>query len=99
MKPYTATLPDHCIGRVGAADEEWMKWPPRCPDFAPCDYFLWGCVKEKVFVPPLLLDIDELKLTITAAIETIDRVWDELDYRLENCRVTNGAHIEHLHGM
>jgi hypothetical protein len=39
-----------------------------------------------VFVPHLPLDIDELKLRITAAIETIDRntlerAWDELDYR------------------
>jgi hypothetical protein len=38
-------------------------------------------------VPPLLLDIDELKLRITAVIETVyrnmlERVWDELDYRL-----------------
>jgi hypothetical protein len=54
-----------------------------------------------VFVPPLSLDIDELKLRITAAIETIGRnmlekVWDELDYRMDICRVTNGANIEHL---
>jgi hypothetical protein len=39
-------------------------------------------------MPPLLLDIDELKLTITTAIERVDRnmserVWDELDYRLD----------------
>jgi hypothetical protein len=67
----------------------------------PCDFFLWGYVKEQVFVPPLPLDIDELKLTVTAAIETIDRnmlegVWDELDYRLDICQVMNGAHTEHL---
>jgi hypothetical protein len=78
-----------------------MKWPPRSPDLTPCGFFLWGYVKEKLFVPPLPLDIDELKLRIAVAIETIDRnilerVWDELDYRLGICRVTNGAHIEHL---
>jgi hypothetical protein len=54
-----------------------------------------------VFVPPLPLDIDELKLTGTAAIETVyrnmlERVWDELDYRLDICWVTNGAYIKHL---
>jgi hypothetical protein len=70
----------------------------------PCDYFLWGHVKEQVFVPPLPLNIDELKLAITAAVDTIDRnmlerVWDGLDYRLDICRVTNGAHIEHCLGM
>jgi hypothetical protein len=57
MKPYNATLPDRWIGR---ADEEWLKWPPRSPDLTPCDFSLWGCVKEQVFVPPLPLDIDEL---------------------------------------
>jgi hypothetical protein len=82
-----------------AADEEWVRWPPRSPDLTPCDFFLWGYVKEQVFVPSLQLDIDELKLRITAAIKTIGRnmlkrVWDELDYRLDNWRATNGAHIE-----
>jgi hypothetical protein len=49
-------------------------------------------------MPPLPLDIDEFKLRITAAIETVDRnmlerVWEELDYRLNICRITNGAHM------
>jgi hypothetical protein len=62
----------------------------------PCDFFLWGYVKEQVFVPPLPLDIDEVKLRMTAAVETTDRtmlerVWEELDYRLDICRVTNAA--------
>jgi hypothetical protein len=99
MKPYNAMLPNCWIGTAGAADEEWMKWPPHSPDPTPCDIFLWGYIEEQV--PALSLDIDELKLTFTAAIETIDRnmlekVWDELDYRLDICRVMNGVHIEHL---
>jgi len=28
------------------------KGPARSPDLTPCDYFLWGYVKDKVFVPP-----------------------------------------------
>jgi hypothetical protein len=68
----------------------------RAPVFrGSCDFFLWGYVKEQGFVPPLPLDIDELTLRITAAIETTDRnvlerVWDELDYRLDIC----GSRIE-----
>jgi hypothetical protein len=53
------------------ADEEWMKWPPRSPDPTPRDFFLSAYVKEQAFVPPLPLDVDELKLRITAATETI----------------------------
>ena len=42
-----------------------------------------------------------MKNSITAAVETItpyllSRVWQELDYRLDVCRVTKGALIEHL---
>jgi hypothetical protein len=45
--------------------------------------------------------IPDLKNSITLAMETITldtliRVWQELDYRLDVCRVTKGAHIEHL---
>jgi len=76
-------------------------WPARSPDLTPCDYFLWGYVKDKMFVPPQPVSIPDLKNRITAAVETItldllSRVWQELDYRLDVCRVTKGAYIEHL---
>jgi hypothetical protein len=69
-----------------------------------CVFFLWGYVKEQVFVSPLPPDIDGFELKIAAVIETTDRdvlkgVWDELEYRLNICRVTNGTHIERLQGM
>jgi hypothetical protein len=36
-----------------------------------------------------------------AAVKIIDapmltRVWQELEYRIDMCRITRGAHIEHL---
>jgi hypothetical protein len=46
----------------------------------PCDSFLWGYVNEQVFVPLLPLDIDELKLKITAAIERVDRYMLEMSW-------------------
>ena len=41
------------------------------------------------------------EVRIRAAIETItadmlQTVWNELDYRVDVCRITKGAHIEHL---
>jgi hypothetical protein len=38
---------------------------------------------------------------IIAAVKNIDapmltRVWQKLEYRIDVCRVTRGAHIEHL---
>jgi len=26
-------------------------------------------------------------------------VWNELDYRVDVCRITKGAHIDHMYGM
>ena len=44
---------------------------PRSPDATPCDFFLWGYVKDQVYVPPLPARIPELKVRIRTAIETI----------------------------
>jgi hypothetical protein len=76
-------------------------WPARSPNLTPCDYFLWGYVNDKVFVPPQLVSLPDLKSRTEAALGTItpgllNRVWHELDYRLDVRRVTKGAHIEHL---
>ena len=38
-----------------------LPWPPRSPDLTPCDYFLWGYVKDQVFIPPMPLDLAELR--------------------------------------
>jgi hypothetical protein len=27
-----------------------QNWPPNSPDLNPCDYFLWGFLKEKIFL-------------------------------------------------
>jgi hypothetical protein len=42
-----------------------------------------------------------LKTRIIAVVKNIDapmlsRVWQELEYRIDVCRVTRGEHIEHL---
>jgi hypothetical protein len=39
--------------------------------------------------------------SITAAVALVDRdmltrVWDEMDYRIDVCRITKGGYIEHL---
>ena len=63
---------------------------------------LWGYVKGVVYVPPPLLEnLEELKLRITTALQTVtqdmqQRVLDELEYRIDVCRVSGGANIEHL---
>ena len=34
-------------------DQMLLTWPPRSQDATPCDFFLWGYVKDQVYVPPL----------------------------------------------
>ena len=58
-------------------------------------------VKDQVLVPPLPASIPELKIRIRCAIKPItadmlQTVWNELDYHVDVCRITNGAYIEHL---
>ena len=94
-------LPRRWIGRANGEDNVMLKWPPRSPDLTQCNFFLWGYVKILVYVPPLPANVNELKQRITIALETVTqamlhRVWEELDYRLDVCRVTGNAHIEHL---
>ena len=65
------------------------------------NFFLWGYVKNQVYVPPLPASISELKVRIRTAIDTItadmlQTVWNELDYRVDVCTITKGAHIEHM---
>jgi hypothetical protein len=55
----------------------------------------------EVYVPPFPVYIPELKVRIRTATETIttdmlQTVWNDLDYRVDVCRITKGAHIEHL---
>jgi hypothetical protein len=79
-------------------------WQPRSPDATPCDFFLWGYVKDQVYVPPLRASTSELKVRIRTATENItadmlQTVGNELDYRVDVCRITNVAHIERLYGV
>jgi hypothetical protein len=56
------------------------------------------------FLPPVWQDVPDLRRRIITAISEIDRgmlqrVWAEMDYRLDVCLVTKGRHVEQLWGM
>jgi hypothetical protein len=47
--------------------------------------------------------LPQLRKRIVEAVAAIDRqilqrVWQQIDYRIDICRVTKGGHIEHLKG-
>ncbi|PSN36543.1 hypothetical protein C0J52_22517 [Blattella germanica] len=46
-------LPNRWIGRASRVDMQLLCWPPRFPDITPCDFHLWGYVKDSVFCTPI----------------------------------------------
>jgi hypothetical protein len=52
-----------------------VPWPVHSPDLSACDYFLWGCLKSKVFISKPTA-IEELKQRIKEEIRTDDLLSD-----------------------
>ncbi|GFV55802.1 uncharacterized protein TNCV_2603231 [Trichonephila clavipes] len=76
-------------------------WLPPSPYLIPCEIYLWEFIEDCVYFPSLpayLQGIRHMNGAVVARItlDTLNKVWDELTYRLDVCRVTNGSHIEHL---
>jgi hypothetical protein len=75
-------------------------WPPYSPDVNPCDYFLWGYLKARVYQRNPRT-IPELKAAIESEFRAIDRCMLELVVRnfvnrLEKIVVADGAHFENV---
>jgi hypothetical protein len=78
-----------------------IPWTPRSPNLTPMDFSLWGFVKDNVYTLPMPVDLQELCDRIVNAIALVHdtflgKLWDELKYRLDVCRITRGRSIEHL---
>lgn len=89
------SFPNHWIGRGGA-----INWPARSPDLAPCDFFLWGHLKSKIY-RTRHPDINSLREAIVAECALInDRqlasVRNSFYNRLGYCLYQNGGLFEYL---
>ena len=56
-----------------------------------------------MYVPHMPRDLPKLRQRIVQAVDAVDRqmfqrVWQELYYKFDICRVTKGGHIEYLKG-
>ncbi|GFX52081.1 uncharacterized protein TNCV_4654101 [Trichonephila clavipes] len=65
------TALDQSIFRKGSHDKACFTWPPRLPDLSPCDFYLWGFIKDCVYVLPLPADLPDERHRIGAAISRI----------------------------
>lgn len=77
-----------------------IAWPPYSPDLTPCDFFLWGALKDTVYRNnPATLD--ELESLIGVAcdsisVETLQDVMSNFIVRLRHLIVSNGEHFEKI---
>ena len=81
------------LGRAGPHE-----WPARSPDLTPCDFFLWGYVKEEVYKSNPQ-NLDQLENAIRVVISDIPRdllhkTCESVRERLVKLRRNAGAHFE-----
>ena len=77
-----------------------MEWPAQSPDLSPCDVFLWGYLKEKVF-KNRPRSLEDLKERIQQEIDSIPpeltrRVMKNFQERLQQCVANDGRHMSDM---
>jgi len=85
---HNANLPGRWIGLASHSDSPLLTWPLQSLDLTPCNVFLWGYIKDRVYVPPMPRDLSQLRQRIVEAVAAIycqmlQCVWQELDYRID----------------
>jgi hypothetical protein len=77
-----------------------VEWPPRSPDLTPCDFFLWGSIKNKVFTtPPENIDVLRQRIIeefndLRQQPEMIRNVMRGMQRRTILFVERNGGHVE-----
>ncbi len=80
--------------------ENGLEWPPYSPDLNPCDYFLWGHLKDRVYQGSPQT-IDQLKEAITTEVraigsEVLKRVFENFEKRARHLIVSEGHQFENM---
>ena len=95
MQYLDSQFQDRVVSRKAVRGEDW---PARSPDLNPCDFFLWGYLKSKVYTPrPQTLD--QLERNITREVQSIPPVMItrailDIKERASKCLRNNGGHFE-----
>jgi hypothetical protein len=93
MREYLNTsFPARWIARAAP-----IAWPPHFPDHTSL-YFLWGLIKDRMFIRPLPANVVELRTRIIVTVaevtpEMLSSVWQEIDYRWDVCRIDSESHV------
>ncbi len=88
------TFPGRWMGR----GSPHLPWPPNSPDLTPCDFFLWGHLKSRVYrTQPE--DLDELRERLQHEFamlpqEMVNRAIRSYEARLQRCIEVGGENVE-----
>ncbi|KAJ8959387.1 hypothetical protein NQ318_022074 [Aromia moschata] len=72
---------------IGRGNEAPISWPPRSPDLNPCDFFIWGDLKQKVYC---------------VSIENEEQLWNRIQnavQELQNEETLRRVHFNFLRGI
>ena len=102
VKTFIRSYFDDRIIGLGFETEEGneITWPPYSPDLNPCDYWLWGSMKDAVYrVGPK--NLHDLKTTIENYVkeisaDTMNNVITNFKKRLELLKTGEGNHFENI---
>lgn len=90
-------FPERWIGRGGP-----VPWPARSPDLSPLDFFLWGCLKSRVYNNGKPDTREELIARIVEAVDSLRNELAEINWqhsmarRVAACLENGGEHFEQL---
>lgn len=77
-----------------------VNWPSRSCDITSLDFFLWGCVKSKVFVDnPATIQAIEVNITRVIGeipVAMLGRVIENWTFRMDHVRRSRGEHLTEL---
>ncbi|CAF1503241.1 unnamed protein product [Adineta ricciae] len=81
---------------------ETVEWPPRSPDLTPCDFSLWGIVKDRVYTEKPR-NINHMKsliqqefTSLNDVIELCQAICRSVGDRCQMCINNAGKQFEHL---
>ena len=76
-----------------------IEWPPRSPDLTPCDFFLWGYLKQKVFRTPPENVVTLRRRIVDASNELREQrnfirdSFNAMERKAHVCIAKNGRHV------
>ena len=91
---------DWLKGKFGDRFIKFGQWPARSADLNPCDFSLWGALKQRVY-NPRPANIEQLKQNIRREFREFKKsdlksIFSNLKKRLVLLEQVNGGHFEHL---